>query len=167
MEEWTGGRTSNRTLLRTEYEFRSSHWRLLRCWSSPGGGGECVGITSKNHRLLRLLHFLCWLKETGTENIVNYPDSPKQIQAYLRHISGLLPGHCNEASIAIKWVTHFAGRGSYLQFAKYIPVQHRVKHNKMRHACIEWKSLWELVMVDGEVFQKQVEFQSLLHSHQL
>ena len=51
------------------------------------------------------------------------------VQECLKDIMGLIPGHCNKASMAIKPVVIFVGRVSCLHFVKYTIF---VKHNKVK-----------------------------------
>lgn len=68
-------------MLKAEYEFQSSHWKFLR---------------------VEPAQILLIYQDRNRDNIVNNFDGSRQIEAYLRHITGLVPDHHNKAGIALK-----------------------------------------------------------------
>lgn len=55
----------------------------------------------------------------------------KELQVYLADVAGLIPDHCNEASITIKWVVSLCWWKFLPQFEK---IATSVKHNEVKHS---------------------------------
>lgn len=68
------------------------------------------------------------------------------VQACLKNIVGLVPGHCNTVSMAIKPVVIFVGRGFCLHFVKYIIF---VKHNKVKCNKTKYVHIAKIIVYTG------------------